>query len=72
MESDIAEVEIHACPVQDEQSTGGMSEVQSSPGLDRGGHWSRGHGSSWVQPWLKTTNSSTCPYHCDGFELRMV
>jgi hypothetical protein len=72
MEAEIAEVEIHASPVQDDQSRGGITEVQSSPGLPWGGLRYRGPGSNWVQPWLKTTNSSTCPYHCDGFELRMV
>jgi hypothetical protein len=25
-----------------------------------------------VTPWLKMSNSSTCPRHCDGSELDMV
>ena len=72
MEANIAEVEVQTCSVQDEQSKAGITNVQISPGISWGGHRNRGPGSNWVQPWLKTTNSSTCPYHCDGFELRMV
>jgi hypothetical protein len=68
MEADIAEVNVHACLVQFEQGTGGITCVQSGLSLTRGGHGNGGPGSNWVKPWLKTTNSSACPYHCDGFD----
>jgi hypothetical protein len=25
-----------------------------------------------VMPWMEMSNSSTCPHHCDGFELDAV
>lgn len=71
MESDVAEVVPHSRPVQDEPGTGGIADVHSTSPI-WGGHRNGGPGSNWVRPWLKTTNSSTCPYHCDEFEPRML
>lgn len=72
MESDIAEVEVHTRAVQDEGTTGGITEVQSGPYRIKASHRNSGHGRNWVTPWLKMSNSSTCPRHCDGSELDMV
>ena len=72
MEVDVAEVEVHAGSVQDEGITVGITEVQSGPYRIKAGHRNSGHGRNWVTPWLKMSNSSTCPYDCDGYELDMV
>lgn len=73
MKSDIAEVEAPAKSVQDEGSTGRISEAQGAgPNRIRGGHRNRGPGRSWVTPWLTMSNSSTSPYHCDWFEPNAV
>ena len=72
MAADKTEVDVQACSGQIEQSVGGMMDVQGGPSLTWGSHGHGGPGSSWVKPWLKTANSSTCPHHCDGFELWMI
>ena len=69
MEADIAEVEGHSRFFQDEGSADVIMEVQSGPCRIKASHWDRGHGRNWVTPWLKMSNSSTCPHHCDGFEF---
>ena len=72
MEPETAEVEVQARSAQDERNAAGIAEVRSGPHNTGGIHRNTGPGSYWIRPWLKNTNSSMCPYHCDGFDLRMV
>ena len=67
MEADIAEVEVHARSVQDEGITAG-TDVHSRAERIWEAHRNGGPGRNWVKPWLTMSKSSTCSYHCDGFE----
>lgn len=72
MEAEMTEVEFYTRFVQDELESGEITQVQSGPHRIRAGQRNRGHGRNWVAPWLKMSTASTCPRHCDGFELDMV
>jgi hypothetical protein len=67
MEAEVAEVEVHARSVQEEGITG-RTEIQSRAERIWEAHQNGGAGRNWVKPWLTMSKSSTCPYHCDGFQ----
>ena len=68
MEAEMTEVEFYARFVQDEWDSGELTEIQSRAKRIWEAHRNGGPGRYCVKPWLAMSKSSTCTYHCDGFE----
>jgi hypothetical protein len=73
MKSNETKMETVTKPGDVERRTSGISKDEGTGHQSiLGGNRKSEPRRNWVVPWLTMSNSASCPYHCDWFDLNTV